>query len=89
MVTEYNERHELFTDFYLDKCERPVTESPKGTGPSNEKKILEGYIITPSTARFFQNFRLQKGQTVQAADIRKHVTDFVRKNDLQDQEDKR
>lgn len=89
IVTEYNERHEMFTDFYLDKLERPITESAKGTGGSQQKKILEGYIITPSTAKFFQHFGLQKGQTMQAADIRKHISDYVKKNNLQDDQDKR
>lgn len=87
LITEYNEQHELFIDFYLEKSERPITTSVEAT--TIGKKILEGYIVTPCCVRFFQNFRLQKGHSVQAAEVRKYVTMFVKEHNLQDQENKR
>lgn len=89
VITEYNQEHSLFSEFYLEKSERPVAASLAAEEKSSGKKILEGYIITPSTAVLFKNFGLQKGQTVQAADVRKYVTDYVKQHNLQDEGNKR
>lgn len=88
LITGYNSEHQLITDFYLEKSERPSGPRPTD-GNSSGRKILEGYIIMPSTAQFFKNFGLQKGQVVQTADIRKYVTDYVKNHNLQDQENGR
>lgn len=79
----------MIIEFYLDKTKRPATAPSTAVLTSTGKKILEGYIVTPGTAHFFKNFGIQKGQTIQAVDVRKYVTDYVKMNNLQDQENKR
>lgn len=78
----------MLSEFYLDKSDRPVAASLTAEEKTSGKKILEGYIITPSAANLFRQFGLQKGETIQAADVRKYVTDYVKKNNLQDPQNK-
>lgn len=87
-ITEYNQEHVLFREFILDKCDRPVAATSSAEAKSSDKKFLESYVVTSSTANLFKEYGLQKGQTVQAADVRKYVTDFVKKNNLQDAKEK-
>lgn len=83
-VTAINKDHPKYTEFYLDPTSRPKKELKEN---ENVKKtdVIESYIVTHNVLPIFEKSGLKKGDTVQASDVRKYVSNYIKENKLQDE----
>ncbi|XP_021927222.1 eukaryotic translation initiation factor 2D isoform X2 [Zootermopsis nevadensis] len=80
-----NRNHPMYKEFVdieesFDDAGKMTEASAKTVKPA----IVELYTVTAAVLPLFSKFGLRKGGSLPVADVRKHVTDYVKKEKLQD-----
>ncbi|KAL1491210.1 hypothetical protein ABEB36_011843 [Hypothenemus hampei] len=80
-ITDINRTHPKFNEFYLKPEDRPKTIDEPLNTPST--KVTESYVITANVAPLFQEANYRKGDILDGPNIRKLVTEYVKQNNCQ------
>ncbi|XP_065339791.1 eukaryotic translation initiation factor 2D [Cloeon dipterum] len=82
-IVAVNLEHEDLKHFHLreDDYEEPKPEEKK---EKESPHIRELYKITAHVAPIFKNYHCKKGDLLSAQNIRQHITEYVKQNNLQD-----
>ncbi|KAG1697894.1 Eukaryotic translation initiation factor 2D [Nymphon striatum] len=84
-ITNVNMEHPEVKKFRVVKADF-VTEEPaeeKDKSSYDPPEVVELFCITAPVAPIFRDFKHRKGDFLSASDVRKVVTDYVKKNELQ------
>nr|XP_023016633.1 eukaryotic translation initiation factor 2D isoform X2 [Leptinotarsa decemlineata] len=83
-IIAINRDHPKLQEFYITPSDRPKKETEEIATATN---VVESYLITDNVLPIFEGCR--KGDTVQPSDVRRHVTNYVKENNLQDESNNR
>lgn len=78
-ITDINKNHPKYSEFYLKPENRPKKECDNDNS-SKQTVVTESYVITANVLPLFHLAGYQKGDIVDGANIRKHVTEYVKHN---------
>ncbi|XP_074642083.1 eukaryotic translation initiation factor 2D-like [Tubulanus polymorphus] len=83
-IIDVNKLHPDVRSFVIPDIPESVEEEPDEESYS-PPEIVEMFSVNGATLPFFKNMGFQKGLSLSASEIRKTVTDYVKSNELQDQ----
>ncbi|XP_064097631.1 eukaryotic translation initiation factor 2D-like [Macrobrachium nipponense] len=87
-ITFVNWEHEDIKSFVVDKEETTVKPATKTENAFSPPVMEEVHQVSGETVSFYRANGYSKGDVLSTADVRRVVTDYIRKNNLQKEGDK-
>ncbi|KAF2884982.1 hypothetical protein ILUMI_21203 [Ignelater luminosus] len=86
-ISEINREHSSVATFNLDPAERPQKKVEE-VDDISQPMVVEAHSVTAIVLPLFAEFGFTKGSVISNSDIRKYVTEYIKKHQLQNEEDK-